>query len=82
MSGRGDIRIFQADAFTARPFGGNPAAVCLVETAAQDAVLDVPTMQAIAAEMNLSETAFVRKLSPDDSFQSKWRPLYVVFKLP
>ncbi len=48
-----DIPIYQVDALTARPFGGNPAAVCPLERWLDDA-----TMQAIAAENNLSETAF------------------------
>ncbi|MEZ4331052.1 MAG: PhzF family phenazine biosynthesis protein [Myxococcota bacterium] len=42
------------DAFTAEPFGGNPAAVCWLEQPREPA-----WMQAVAAEMNLSETAFV-----------------------
>lgn len=42
------------DAFAAEPFRGNPAAVCLGDLAASDA-----WMQSVAAEMNLSETAFV-----------------------
>ncbi len=46
-------RVFQVDAFTDGPFGGNPAAVCLLDEAA-----DPAWMQAVAAEMNLSETAF------------------------
>lgn len=44
---------FQVDAFTSRPFGGNPAAVCPLQ-----AWLPEPLLQAIAAENNLSETAF------------------------
>lgn len=48
------IPLFQVDAFTRVPFKGNPAAVCLLPHA-----LDDTLMQAIAAEMNLSETAFV-----------------------
>lgn len=48
------IPIFQIDAFTTRPFGGNPAAVCVLERWLDDAVL-----QSIAAENNLSETAFL-----------------------
>jgi len=47
------LPIYQVDAFTDRLFGGNPAAVCPLETWLSDA-----TMQAIAAENNLSETAF------------------------
>lgn len=48
------IRTFQVDAFADAPFTGNPAAVCLLDEPLADA-----TMQAIAAEMNLSETAFI-----------------------
>ena len=48
------IPFFQVDAFTAKPFTGNPAAVCLLEKEAE-----ADWMQAVAAEMNLSETAFV-----------------------
>ncbi|MSP14365.1 MAG: PhzF family phenazine biosynthesis protein [Chloroflexi bacterium] len=46
----------QVDAFTDRPLGGNPCAI-LFDT--ED--LDAQTMQAIAREMNLSETSFVRR---------------------
>jgi PhzF family phenazine biosynthesis protein len=48
------IKIFQVDAFTSELFKGNPAAVCLL-----DHWLDDTLMQSIAAENNLSETAFV-----------------------
>ena len=48
------IPIFHVDAFTTRPFAGNPAAVLLFDRFPEDAVL-----QAIAAENNLSETAFL-----------------------
>jgi len=47
------IRMYQVDAFAARLFEGNPAAICPLETWLDDAV-----MQAIAQENNLSETAF------------------------
>jgi predicted PhzF superfamily epimerase YddE/YHI9 len=47
------LPIYQVDAFTDSLFGGNPAAVCPLDTWLPDA-----TMQAIAAENNLSETAF------------------------
>lgn len=47
------IVLFQVDAFTDRPFGGNPAAVCLPPEEP-----DAGWMQRVAAEMNLSETAF------------------------
>ncbi|MEM9996764.1 MAG: PhzF family phenazine biosynthesis protein [Bacteroidota bacterium] len=46
--------LFIVDAFTAAPFSGNPAAVCLL-----DAPADEAWMQQVAMEMNLSETAFV-----------------------
>lgn len=57
------LPIFIADAFTARAFRGNPAAVCLLEDK-----LDEDMHQKIAQEMNLSETAFIRKLHPTDNF--------------
>lgn len=50
------IKLYQVDAFTTRIFGGNPAAVCPL-----DAWLDDDLLQAIAAENNLSETAFFVK---------------------
>jgi PhzF family phenazine biosynthesis protein len=59
------IRCFGVDAFTSRPFSGNPAAVCFV-----DEEHDAKWMQAVAAEMNLSETAFVRPLGRD--FELRW----------
>jgi predicted PhzF superfamily epimerase YddE/YHI9 len=59
------MKIFQVDAFTEVPFGGNPAAVCLLETDAEDV-----WMQQVAAEMNASETAFVWKMS--DGFRLRW----------
>ena len=48
------IKLLQVDTFTETVLGGNPAAVCPL-----DAWLDDATMQAIAAENNLSETAFM-----------------------
>ncbi|WP_106419573.1 PhzF family phenazine biosynthesis protein [Salinicola tamaricis] len=48
-----EISLFQVDAFASRPFEGNPAAVCPLNEWLDDA-----TLQAIAAENNLSETAF------------------------
>lgn len=59
------VRIFQVDAFTSRPFVGNPAAVCLMDEARDDG-----WKQALAAEMNLSETAFVERR--DDGFGLRW----------
>ena len=51
------LTFYQVDAFTDHPFRGNPAVVCLAA-----APLNRRTLQAIAAEMNLSETAFVHPL--------------------
>lgn len=48
------IPFYQVDAFSRKIFGGNPAAVCLLES-----WLDDNTLQSIAAENNLSETAFL-----------------------
>jgi PhzF family phenazine biosynthesis protein len=48
-----DIPVYQVDAFSGAVFGGNPAAICPLETWLPDA-----TLQDIAAENNLSETAF------------------------
>jgi len=59
------IPYYQIDAFTSRNFGGNPAGVCLL-----DAWLPDPTLQLIAAENNLSETAFLAKAA--DSYQLRW----------
>jgi len=59
------VPCLQVDAFTDRPFAGNPAAVCLLEDER-----DAEWMQAVAAEMNLSETAFVRPL--EDGFDLRW----------
>ncbi|XP_008565318.1 PREDICTED: phenazine biosynthesis-like domain-containing protein isoform X2 [Galeopterus variegatus] len=60
------LPVFIADAFTASSFRGNPAAVCLLENK-----LDEYMHQKIAKEMNLSETAFIRKLHPSDNFAQK-----------
>ena len=49
-------KIHQVDAFTDQPFRGNPAAVCVLSRPASE-----PWMQAVAAEMNLSETAFLHR---------------------
>jgi predicted PhzF superfamily epimerase YddE/YHI9 len=56
---------FQVDAFTSRAFRGNPAAVCLL-----DKGRTAKWMQDVAAEMNLSETAFVVPLK--SGFRLRW----------
>jgi PhzF family phenazine biosynthesis protein len=57
--------LFQVDAFTDRAFGGNPAAVCLL-----DGTADPTWMQRVALEMNLAETAFVHP--EGDGFRLRW----------
>lgn len=55
------------DAFAEKPFSGNPAAVCLLDRA-----VDSQWMQALAAELNLSETAFVAPASDPGHFHLRW----------
>ena len=57
--------ITQVDAFTNHPFCGNPAAVCVLEKAGDEA-----WMQAVAREMNLSETAFL--VPRTDGYDLRW----------
>lgn len=59
------IRLFIVDAFTDRPFAGNPAAVCLL-----DGPRDAEWMQSMAVEMNLSETAFLHRQNND--YELRW----------
>lgn len=61
------IPILQIDAFTRAAFRGNPAAVCLLDEAKPAA-----WMQSVAAEMNLSETAFVVPRQSGDGFDLRW----------
>src|SRR5919197_3215213 len=56
------MRIRIIDAFTDKPFAGNPAAVCLLDTPGWPAEM---WMRQVAAEMNLSETAFAHPLDGD-----------------
>jgi PhzF family phenazine biosynthesis protein len=61
------MRIRIIDAFTDRPFAGNPAAVCLLDSGPWP---DEAWMQQVAAEMHLSETAFAHPL--DDDADADW----------
>ncbi len=54
------LRIFQVDAFASKAFQGNAAVVCLLEQQ-NNVNYDSAWMQAVAAEMNVSETAFVEQ---------------------
>lgn len=60
------IPFFQVDAFTSSVFGGNPAAVCILE-----AWLENDVLQKIAAENNLSETAFLVPKS-SGNYELRW----------
>ena len=60
------IALYQVDAFTNAAFAGNPAAVCLLPTARPAA-----WMQDVAAEMSLSETAFLRPRR-DGAYRLRW----------
>lgn len=57
--------IYKVDAFTSRVFGGNPAAICPLEEWLPDEL-----MQQLAAENNLSETAFFVK--EEDGYKLRW----------
>ena len=59
------IPFYQIDAFTDRMFGGNPAGICPLEDWLPD-----ETMPAIAAENNLSETAFF--VENGDHYDLRW----------
>ena len=59
------LKLYQVDAFTDRPFHGNPATVCLLTEPRDEA-----WMQNIASEMNLSETAFLHQR--EDGFNLRW----------
>eukprot|EP01084_Bolivina_argentea_P199808 341810_1 len=64
------LSIWSVDAFTTKPFSGNPAGVCIIEK------YDEKLCQQIAAEMNLSETAFLVPIYDSKNNQSsitnKW----------
>src|SRR5215470_5169474 len=59
------LPLFQVDAFTDKPFAGNPAAVCLLPEPR-----DAAWMQRVGTEMNLSETAFL--VPRPDGFELRW----------
>jgi PhzF family phenazine biosynthesis protein len=59
--------IFQVDAFADRPFAGNPAAVVPLA-----APREAAWMQSVAAEMNLSETAFLAPRAAGDGWDLRW----------
>jgi predicted PhzF superfamily epimerase YddE/YHI9 len=60
-------RIATVDAFTSQPFSGNPAGVCVLDERRDD-----EWMQLVAAEMNLSETAFLTRIADADGCSLRW----------
>jgi PhzF family phenazine biosynthesis protein len=60
-----NLELYQVDAFTSYVFGGNPAAVCILESWLKENL-----MQSIASENNLSETAFV--VPEEGGFSIRW----------
>jgi len=60
-----ELTLYQVDAFTNRVFGGNPAAICLL-----DDWLDDTLLQSIALENNLSETAYL--VPADGHYDLRW----------
>lgn len=69
------MKIWTVDAFAKEPYTGNPAAVTIVAEFPEDVIC-----QKIAAEMNLSETAFVKQLT-DGTFHIRWFTPLVEVKL-
>lgn len=68
MSNKGvNMKYYVVDAFADSVFSGNPAGVCVLEQ-----WLDKGIMQKIAAENNLSETAFVVKTEIENEYELKW----------
>lgn len=57
------IPVYTVDAFTNLPFKGNPAAICPLMNELSDDLY-----QKIAKEMNLSETAYITRINPSDTF--------------
>ena len=60
-----NIEYYHVDAFTSRPFAGNPAGVCILESWPEETLL-----QSIAAENNLAETAFA--VETGEGFELRW----------
>jgi len=74
------IPFVTVDAFTTRPFGGNPASVLVFprdDPKLQELAQDDALMQQVAAEFNLSETAFCRELEGgtenEPRYELRWR---------
>jgi PhzF family phenazine biosynthesis protein len=59
------LQLFYLDAFTNQPYSGNPAAVCLLNS-----WLDDGSLRKVAAENNLSATAFL--VPGDQAYELRW----------
>lgn len=77
MNRQRSVDIYQIDAFATHAFGGNPAAVCVFSSS--DSAIEKPAwpysssvLAAIAAEMNLSETAFILPTSSTSVYHLRW----------
>jgi len=69
------VPIYCVDAFSSKPFGGNPAAVCFI-----NCDLDSSIYQSIASEMEHPETAFLEKIK-EDEYKLRWFTPKVEIKL-
>ncbi|CAA9284161.1 MAG: Phenazine biosynthesis protein PhzF like [uncultured Chloroflexi bacterium] len=67
------VPLILVDAFTDRPFGGNPAAVCLLDT--EQGEPGAGWMRSVASELDFPATAFVRRVAPgtvDADYSLRW----------
>jgi PhzF family phenazine biosynthesis protein len=71
------VEVVQVDAFATEPFKGNPAAVCFLPVSSSTGSCVWPSnqwLQDLAAEMNLSETAFLLPTTAPTSSHAGMRP--------
>ena len=64
---KNSIETYIVDSFTDQPFKGNPAGVCILENDIEN-----EKMLSIAKELNLSETAFIKKLAQDNTYSIRF----------
>uniref|UniRef100_A0A3Q4HEN0 Phenazine biosynthesis like protein domain containing n=1 Tax=Neolamprologus brichardi TaxID=32507 RepID=A0A3Q4HEN0_NEOBR len=63
-----EIPVYTLDSFTNLPFKGNPAAISHISACLHSSQIFIFARQIVSAEMNLSETAFITRINPSDSF--------------
>jgi PhzF family phenazine biosynthesis protein len=68
------VEVVQVDAFATEPFKGNPAAVCFLPSTGSCVWPSDQWLQDLAAEMNLSETAFLLPTTAPTSSHAGMRP--------